>query len=227
MSDYTQFLRALRREPGRPTLFEPYPSRAIATQLIWRRGEHLWATPTSRAATLIELYAYIKSDVAIINADIENINEILSCSHMLPSGMKFVIDSADAEALKIADCDDSVCALASSEHLLGSIFNKPLIYIAKHDIDIEAAIERGAAGAYIPRGVEELWEKYSSKIALLGGLGAEGINNSEPLDIHNRIRALHDMTNGAAYSIGSGFFDGDTVEYLGFISMLGIYQKLM
>ena len=41
-----RFLAALcRNDDARPTLFEPFINRALAEQLIWRRGPQLWDTP--------------------------------------------------------------------------------------------------------------------------------------------------------------------------------------
>ncbi len=227
MINYNEFLRMLRREAGRPTLFEPHPTRKITTQLIWRGGDNLWDTPSHRVDTLIALFEYIKSDTAIIEADRDTIDEILSCAALLPEGMKFTVLSNDIEALTLADRDDAVCALASRTQICGSDFKKPLIFMAERDDEIEPAIARRVAGVYIPHDIERLWREYGDKIALLGGLGEECINTGEPVDIHKRIRALHELTNGAGYAIGSGLDGSADVNYLGFISMLGIYHNLM
>ena len=63
--------------PGRPTLFEPYPTRAITTQLLWRGGDHMWSTPAARTRTLIGLHDYMKADTVIVPADASDIADVL------------------------------------------------------------------------------------------------------------------------------------------------------
>lgn len=228
MNDYREFLRMLRLEPGKPTLFCPCPTRAITTQLIWRGGDSLWDTPAHRTETLISLYTYLNADTAVIRADAGEIDEVLSCAHLLPPGLRFTIRSDDSRVLEAADRQDSVCALASSAALYGGDFAKPLLFLSDgSEASIDAAISRGAAGVHIPREIERLWQLYGRRIALLGGLGIETVSGGEPIDIHSRIRALHERTHGAGWAIGTGLCDDAAeVAYLGFISMLGIYNNL-
>jgi hypothetical protein len=224
--DYREFLRCLAREPGRPTLFEPYPTRAIATQLLWRGGDHMWSTPAARTRTLIGLHDYMKADTVIVTAGATDIADVLACADALPEGLRFTVLSEDDTALAAADACDAVCALASVRRLHARVYKKPLIRMAMSEADICDAIEDGCAGVHIPTGIEEAFDAYGGKIALLGGLGSDCISNGQPVDIHRRIRALHEKTRGAGWAVGSGNYDGE-IAYLGFISMLGIYSNLL
>lgn len=227
MRDYNEFLRALRGESGRAVLFEPFPGRKIVTQLIWRGGGHLWDTAEHYVSTLAEFYAYIKSDVVIADARCWDIGELLSCRGLLPEGMRFVIIADDADSLAVADADTSVCALATASEATGS-YSKPLIYLCRGgDIgaEIDRAIGRGCAGIYLPDKIEEHSDA-RGKIALLGGLGLERISSDEPMDIYRRVERLY---REGGWIIGSGRIDdaAENINYLGFISMLGIYNKLI
>ncbi|MCI8388780.1 MAG: hypothetical protein HFE63_09975 [Clostridiales bacterium] len=224
MTDYREFIRALEGKSGRASIFEPFPNRKIVTQLIWRAGEFLWDTTEHKVATLIDFYAYIKSDVAVIDTRGDDIERILACDTLLPDGMKFVIISDDADVLCRADVSDAVCALAVFE---GGVekYTKPMIYLCGGDIEksIKSAVGCGCKGIYIPTGAEEYIEAARGKITLIGGLGLDYINSAEPLEIHARVKTLFD---GGNWMVGSGIF-GETTEYLGFISMLGIYNHLI
>ncbi|MBQ8509743.1 MAG: hypothetical protein IJ493_07545 [Clostridia bacterium] len=228
MADYREFLRVLRREPGRVTLFEPYIHRKIVSQLIWRSGDNLWDTTAHRVSTLIDLYAYIKSDVVPLEANREDIADILACSPMLPDGMRFVILSEDADALHIAAASDAVCALGTGDIKLPRESEKPMIFLADSG-DTNAVAEaaaQGFDGVHISQNAEMLYPLAKGQIALLGGLSIEDINVSEPMVIHRRIKALHTLTADGGYALGSGNCYGET-SYLGFISMLGIYNQLL
>ena len=63
-SDYREFLRMLRREPGRPVLFEPDPSHGSVAQIIWRAGALLWDSPehTVMSVCAIASMLRIKAD---------------------------------------------------------------------------------------------------------------------------------------------------------------------
>jgi hypothetical protein len=227
MPDYREFLRILRGEPGRAVLFDPFPHRSIVTQLLWRAGEHLWDTTEHRVSTLIDYYNYVKSDVAIIKAE-EDLDIILGLSHLLYDGMKFVILSDDIDILARADTSDSVCALATTNRKIKSI-KKPLIYLSKsgYDDDTLANLKNdGFAGIYAATDAEKYIERQKDlKIAILGGLGTDYINSSEPLQIYNRIRLLFENSR-CTWAVGTGGF-GEKTEYLGYISMLGALNKLI
>lgn len=225
--DYREFLRCLRRDAGRPTLFEPYPTRNIATQLLWRGGDHLWSTVSNRTCTLIRLHDYMNADTVIVEADADGIGEVLACTDALPEGLRFTIISDDDAALAAADASDAVCALASARRLHVRDFEKPVIRMAKDAADIEDAIAHGYAGAHIPSGIERMLDAYGEHIALLGGLGIDCINQGQPVDIHRRVRSLYALTHGAGWAVGTGSDGLKEAEYLGFISMLGIYNNLI
>lgn len=224
--DYREFLRCLAREPGRLTLFEPYPTRAIATQLLWRGGDHMWSTASARTQTLIALHDYMKADTVIVPAGATDIADVLTCAGALPEGLRFTVLAEDDAALAAADACDAVCALASGRRLHAREYEKPLIRMAACEADIREAIGDGCAGVHIPSGIENAYDAYGGKIALLGGLGTDCINDGQPVDIHRRIRTLHEKTRGAGWAVGSGNYDSE-MAYLGFISMLGIYSNLL
>ena len=55
MADYREFLRVLSHEkPGRTVFFEYALDRALAEQLVWRRGDTLWVTENARVQTLAD-----------------------------------------------------------------------------------------------------------------------------------------------------------------------------
>ncbi|MBQ8552091.1 MAG: hypothetical protein IJ428_04670 [Clostridia bacterium] len=227
MRNYREFIRMLSREAGKPTLFEPYPSKNLISQIIWRAGSGLWDSTQNMVSTLISFYDNIGADTAVIPASKDNINDVLSLGSELTDGIKFTILSDDIEALKAADSHDSVCALATKNPLVyGKDHTKPVIFIAGRDVilGIESSIERGLAGVYITENMELLWKRYGDKIALLGGL-ADSIVTAAPARIYERVRALHEMTGGKAYAIGTGLTGADA-DYLGFISMLYMYNTL-
>ncbi len=229
MHDYSEFLRALRGESGRVSLAEPFIPRVIAEQLIWRRGAQLWDSAEHYVATLCELYAYIKSDVVFIDSRLYDARELVAQHTFLPDRMKFVI-TADMSSALDALMDDSVCAVMSDElDIAARIPDKPCVYLC-HDNSgsakswLETAAERGFAGIYLPRLDEELIRSAAAhSIALLGGVGVDDINKTQPLDIYNRVERL---VKCGLKLVGSGGF-GEPVEYLGYISMLGKYQKLL
>lgn len=236
MPDYREFLRALARRPGRPTLFEPYPARSIAQTLIWRSGSNLWDTPAHRTATLISLYEYMHADTVIVEADGSDIEEILACECLLPDGMRFTVIGLDAAALAAADRSDAVCAVASPVLLSGRDFAKPLIFMAYNAIAnnakasnascVKAAIACHNAGIHVPAHAERLWREHGADIAILGGFGMDRINEARPLAIHRAVRELYALTGGAGYALGSGHIGDGAVDYLGFISLLGMYNTL-
>lgn len=224
--DYREFLRMLRLEEGRPSLFEPTPSKGSISQIIWRAGALLFDTTEHKVATLISFYENIKSDTVTIEADKDTIDGILAASELLPENMKYTVISNDSTVLEKADKADSVCAVASLLTLEAKDFTKPLIYIAKSDRrkEVEGAIERGAAGIYIPCDAEYTWERYGDKIAVLGGM-SDSLIGSSPVRVHARMRDLDTQTKGRGYAFGSGLLRTDA-EYLAFISMLGMFNTL-
>lgn len=225
-SDYREFLRMLRLEPGRPVLFEPEPAHGSVAQIIWRAGALLWDTPEHCVSTLISFYQNIKSDTVTVSADKDNIDAILGCGASLPPELKFTIISNDEETLNKASKSEYVCAVASMLKLSGSSYEKPLIFMARSDrrTEVEGAIERGAAGVYVPCDAEFLWQRYGDKIAILGGMSDSLIAGS-PVRVHERVKSLHEMTGGKGYAFGSGLIRTEA-DYLALISMLGMFNTL-
>lgn len=212
MADYREFLRALRGEPGRATIFEPFIERGLVTRLIWRGGRELWNTAEHTVATLSFLYSYIKSDVVIIDARENDIEKLLYFANELPCGMKAVVVSDNPEALAYAGKNDNVCALAStSETAIETA--KPLIHIGE-------SLPDGFGGYYVTDGAERLLS--DKRRIILGGLGVSYLNSAEPLEIHRRAAKLYEES-GRTWIFGSGGL-GEKTDYLGFISMLGIYN---
>lgn len=240
MRDYSEFLRALNGQSGRVSLAEPFIPRVIAEQLIWRRGAQLWDSAEHYIDTLCELYAYVKSDVVFVDARAYNLRELIERRELLPEGMKFVV-IIDRTSEIFALMDDSICAVMTDEldivERVGTsrergrslIFGKPCVYLCRASgdaakDDILSASERGFMGVYLPRIDERLFEFAAEKsVVLLGGVGVDAVNHTQPLDIYNRVEWL---TEHRLRLIGSGGF-GEPVEYLGFISLLGKYQKLL
>lgn len=205
--DYRNFLNILEGGQG-ITIFEPFPTRKIVTQLIWRGGDELWCTAKKRAETLIEFHHRIISDVVPIEPC--NNREVFEAE--LPDGMKFVVISDDPEELESAAKNNKVCALATQGQYLCT--EKPIIYLSKERGD--QIPDKRFAGIYL--------REYSgnSERVILGGVGTEFINCNPPMKIYDRIEAL---TQSGLRAIGTGGF-GEDIEYLGFISMLGKYNKL-
>ena len=205
--DYRKFLNILEGGQGIP-IFEPFPTRKIVTQLIWRGGDELWSTAKRRAETLIEFHRRIVSDVV----PIEPCKDSGVFEAELPEGMKFVVISDDPEELESAARNDKVCALATGGQYVDT--GKPLIYLSKGR-GIKT-LDKRFAGVY--------QREYSggSDRVILGGIGSEFINCNPPMKIDDRIEAL---TKSGLRALGTGGF-GEDIEYLGFISMLGKYNKL-
>ncbi len=211
--DHKNFLRLLNGEPHAPTIFEPFPTRRIVTQLIWRGGDELWSTQRRRTETLIEFYKYIRSDVVVVAPNGE-LSETLSAA--LPEGGSFVVISDDPDELEAAAKSERVCALATfGEHLS---LKKPMIKLTAEGVSFEAAMEgsKGFDAVYL-RSLAS-----SSDRVILGGVGMDFINSHPPLEIYARITEL---SKNPHWAVGSGGL-GEDAEYLGFISMLGMFNRL-
>lgn len=67
MADYRELLRVLENErPGRAVFFEYALNRELAEQLVWRRGDTLWATENARVQTLADAAAVSGFDCAVV-----------------------------------------------------------------------------------------------------------------------------------------------------------------
>ncbi len=210
--DHKNFLRILDGENAEFTLFEPFPTRQIVTQLIWRGGDELWDRPIRRAETLIEFYKYINSDVAVIEPS--GAYEMLSAE--LPEDMRFVVISDDVEEIEVVSRNDKVCAVATRGGFVKT--NRPMIYLPSVDSDQEdiSNIDSRFSAVYLKKCTA------APKRVTLGGVGTDLINSNLPLRIYERVEELGCQ---GIRAVGSGGL-GERLEYLGFISMLGKYNKM-
>lgn len=222
--DVHNFLRILTSaEPGPPVLFAPFVSRYLTEQLIWRRGAHLWQTPESYIDTLTSLRERTYADVVIADARLfpEQAQALADCMERFAAdGIRYVALCDTPEQAAYFDTVDAVCALG----LYGSIRigYKPVIAM---EHTVSQAIEAGCAGWYCQDGaLEDSWDTYHDKIAILGGLGEEWVRDASPAAIHKRAEECFRHTGNARMAIGSGGTLPDDA-YLSLISLLGIYRR--
>jgi len=218
------FLTALRRESGaRPTLFEPFIHRALAEQLIWRRGPQLWDTPTHYVDTMVSLRERTQADIIILDARdfcMRSIFEMLYAAETLtPSTSGCVVLCRTQE--QVAECVHSpaVCAIGGYEDT-----HQYCLPFIRMDKTVTHAVMEGAHGWFEPSDAESYYAQYGNSLSICGGLGADTVSTMEPLAIHRRAQALFDTTQSRGYLVGSG---GEIAEsaYLSLISMLGIYIR--
>lgn len=218
------FLAALRRESGaRPTLFEPFIHRALAEQLIWRRGPQLWDTPSHYVDTMVSLRERTQADVIILDARtycMRSVFELLHAAETLTPETSGCVILCRTQA-QVNECVHSpaVCAIGGYEDTHPYVL--PFIRMDKTVTD---AIMEGAHGWYAPSDAEAYYAQYGTSLSICGGLGADTVSSMEPLAIHRRAQALFDSTQSRGYLIGSG---GEITEtaYLSLISLLGIYIR--
>ena len=218
------FLTALRREVGaRPTLFEPFIHRALAEQLIWRRGPQLWDTPARYVDTMVSLRERTQADVIILDARdycMRSIFEMLHAAETLTPSISGCVVLCRSQA-QVSECVHSpaVCAIGGYEDTHPYVL--PFI---RMDKTVTHAVMEGAHGWYAPSDAEAYYEQYGKSLSICGGLGADAVSAMEPLAIYRRTQALIDITQNRGYLIGSG---GTVAEsaYLSLISMLGIYIR--
>ena len=218
------FLTALRRESGaRPTLFEPFIHRALAEQLIWRRGPQLWDTPAHYVDTMVSLRERTQADIIILDAReycMRSLFEMLYAAETLtPEASGCVVLCRTQEQVAEAAHSPAVCAIGGYEDTRP--YCLPFIRMDKTVTD---AVMEGAHGWFAPDHAESYYAQYGTSLAICGGLGAADLADMEPLAIHRRVQALTDQTQNRGYLIGSG---GEIAEaaYLSLISMLGIYIR--
>lgn len=218
------FLASLRRESGaRPTLFEPFIHRALAEQLIWRRGPQLWDTPAHYVDTMVSLRERTQADVIILDARDYCMRSLFAMLHaaetMTPSTSGCVVLCRTQEQVTECVHSPAVCAIGGYEDTHPYI--TPFI---RMDKTAEYALSEGADGWFAPSDAEAYFEKYSTLLSICGGLGADTVAAMEPLAIHRRAQTLFDTTQSCSYLIGSGGEITDTA-YLSLISLLGIYIR--
>ncbi len=224
---YTHFLKILMRKgsPAAPSLFEPLIHIRLAEQLIWRRGVHVWDTPTHILEAMISLQERIGADVVTVDARIFQtqleLRDLLTAADiMMHEEQRIVLlcDRADMQAM--AEQSDHVCAIA------GYGQTKPLgLPFIRMDGCIEDAVRENAAGYFAAEQAGPLWQRWHDRVAICGGLDARWVEEASPIEIHRRITALTAETKNCGYLVGTG---GTVCEdaYLSLISMLGIMQQL-
>lgn len=206
-------------------LFEPFISQYQTETLIWRRGEQLWNTPENYIDTLIALSERTRSD--IIFADMRSMNEensqrlleqISKCrENVHERGFGIITDNdSDIKLIEDSGVVDVLC-------VYGDIFSSTLPTI-RMDGSAENAIKLGYCGYYITDNAEEILEKYSDKIRILGGLGKINIESSSPVKIYSRVENIH-SNYGNKWACGSGGQVSDE-KYLELISLLGAFAHI-
>ena len=223
------FLNLLNGRPSGAVLFEPYIPQKLAERLIWRAGGTLWDSPEHRLDTLSDVYAYLGAGTVTVDAVGTDAGALCEMLEKRGDGCIYTVIADSVPDLRRFDACRSVLALASHRPLDGD-FDKPLILLADENSDPVRARDEadgcGMKGVYlsgrIP--VDAVLEKSCEGPVILGGLGAAFLNSSGPLTIYARVRELLQRSAGH-WAIGSGNAGGE-IEYLSFISMLGIYNKI-
>ena len=203
-----------------PVLFEPFLSKTHAENLIWRRGEHLWASEENVIDTLISLTDRTRADVIVLD----------------PAVMPFTDTLPPIIRQKRAETEVGFCLLCRTEYeleiaeacadcvgLYGDLTSEKLPVI-RLDGSIEDAIARGDAGYFAERGYEDLLNEYGGKIRILGGLGVEEIISARPVEIYNKVEEIFRRYPGQ-WACGSGGVLGEG-NYLELISLLGAFGRV-
>ena len=203
-----------------PVIFEPFLSQTHAETLIWRRGEHLWASAEAVIDTLISLADRTRADVIVLDPS------TLPYTDSLPGLIRqkrtktelgFCLLCRTEEALAAAEeCADCV-------GLYGGLTTDKLPVI-RMDGTIEEAISRGDAGYFAERGCEELLERYGDQIRILAGLGVEEIIAAQPVKTYDKVEEIFSRYPGK-WACGSGGVFGDG-NYLELISLLGAFGRV-
>lgn len=240
--DYKEFLRILDNKiTGRPVIFEPFLTHDFVQQIVWRCGSHVWDTPTATAQTLISCNKHIGLDTTFIDAthySCDDMDSVLSCAkETLPDTMKLVVFCDDRDIITTAQNSDYVCSVAVKNPCYIDMLSKHSIYITPPDADVNynilTAIQKGFNGVYISSNtlpiipIEDIYDEYNNKIAILGGVGVEFFNNNKPLPVYNRCRTLFSHTNNKGFALGTGACHNSdyNISYLGLISMFGFYKS--
>jgi len=202
-------------------IFEPFINRNHTETLIWRRGEHLWSTPTSTLETLISLSERTQADVVFADVrghDNEWIEEILSTmeKNVTTLGLGLICNSSDA--IMLAERSPSVCCLA----LYGELISKNLPVI-RMDGSIDDSIRRGDQGYFARDNAEKILAS-SCDIRILGGFGIENIVNGSPVEIYKKVRYIAENFP-QRWACGSGGIIPNE-NYLELISLLGAFANI-
>ena len=203
-----------------PVLFEPFLSKTHAETLIWRRGEHLWASEEAVIGTLLSLTDRTRADVIVLDPAVKPYTDALP----------------DLIRKKRAETDVGFCLLCRTERdlaiaeacadcagLYGDLMTGKLPVI-RMDGGIEDAVSRGDCGYFAQSGCEDLLEKYGDRIRILGGLGVEEIIAAQPVEIYSKVEEIFRKHSGR-WACGSGGVIGRD-NYLELISLLGAFGRV-
>jgi len=203
-----------------PVIFEPFLSKTHTETLIWRRGDHLWASAESVISTLISLTDRTRADVVVLNPAVMPFTDALPeliRQKRRTTDVGFCLLCRTDEELDLAEeCADCV-------GLYGNLMTDKLPVI-RMDGTAEAAIERGDAGYFAERDCEDLLREYGGKIRILAGLGVEEIITAQPVRTYDKVEEIFRQYPGQ-WACGSGGVFGDG-NYLELISLLGAFGRV-
>ena len=206
-----------------PVIFEPFISVKLTETLIWRKGEHLWNTPSSLISTLVSLTERTQSDMIfpdIRGLSVENKVALLSALDSLSKtttlGAGIICESSDVEICEGFSGVDCIC-------VYGDAVSKKLP-IVRMDGSVEDAIIRGDKAWYCPVEAEYNLDNYGDKIRIIGGLGVNEIVGGSPVGIYSRVESLREKY-GNRWACGSGGCIPDD-NYLELISLLGAFARI-
>ncbi len=205
-------------------IFEPFIPRDNVENLIWRRGEHLWHTPSSYLDTLASLTDRTRADVVF--ADIRSFNDEEKAEtvrfieeYSTDDGIGFALICDSGADIALAESCEKICCVAA----YGEITSEKLPVI-RMDGSVEDAIGRGDSGYFALENAEELLGKYGDRIRILGGLGRDFVLGSSPVTIYSYVEELAKKYPGK-WACGSGTSIGGQ-NYLELISLLGAFARI-
>jgi uroporphyrinogen decarboxylase len=70
--------------------------------------------------------------------------------------------------------------------------------------------------------VEQAWQLWHERIAILGGIDMDFLVRSEPDEIRDRSRKILDLTGSKAYALGSGNSIPPYVPIENYLAMTGV-----
>lgn len=206
-------------------LFEPFISKEHAESLIWRRGAHLWDTPSSYIDTLVSLSERTESGTVFANMQLfdnagkKELLQSISESPMKYREIEFCAICSTQYDISLCEKNENISFLA----VYGKATSKKLP-VVRMDGDIIDSILRGDEGWFAACDAEYYLAEYGSRIKIMGGLGADRIARSSPVEIYTRIEKLAGEYKGK-WACGSG---GEIPNgcYLELISLLGAYARI-
>ncbi len=220
--DYLNFIRILEnKSAGAPSLFEPFICDYNCEELIWRRGHTLWDSPKRYIDTMLSVRERTGADIIFLDSERFDIEELLyTAEQIMPEKIKAAIICRNKDQIETAEKSNLICAVCG----IGNQTKPMKKHFIRMDGDIKSAIDEGASAYFVNENIEEIYEKHNNEIVVLGGLGINWLNNSNPRDIYNRIENIFALSKNKGIAIGSGN-TGERIDYLNMISMLGIYIR--